>query len=62
MKSPYQVILNRFKERSTWEGFMFIGVAFGLTTDEWEAFAAMGVGIAAVINVLMPENRNNDRS
>lgn len=52
-KSKY--MLDRLKERSTWQGFMFIGVAFGLTSEQWEALAALGVGAAAVVNVLMPE-------
>lgn len=50
-----QMILNRFREPSSFAGFSFLFTAAGLSVPEVQAVAQLLAGIAAVLAVFLPE-------
>lgn len=51
-------IINRIKEPSTWSALSAIGVLIGLPTGTVDGIAQILGGVAALIGIFAPENRN----
>lgn len=50
-----QMILNRFREPSSFAGFSFLFTAAGLSVPEVQAVTQLLAGIAAALAVFLPE-------
>jgi len=56
-----ETIINRLKEKSTWLALSGLAVAiFGLSQEEGEAIAGVGVAVATAAGVFMKESGSPD--
>lgn len=53
-----RVIVNRFKEPSSWAGFSSFAALLGITSPLYGAIALTGSGICALVAFLLPENKD----
>lgn len=53
-----KIIINRLRERSTWDGLIGIAAAFGwaISPDKAQAIVAFAVAAVGLVHVLFPEN------
>lgn len=56
MNTITRAFLKRLREPSTWAGLGIMAAAFGLPSGTFELISQVGMGVAGLIAVALPEN------
>lgn len=54
-RASAQRIVKRFREPSTWAGLSVLAVLFGVPPGTFELVTQLGIGLASVLAVALPE-------
>jgi hypothetical protein len=57
MNFALRMILNRFKEPSSWAGLAGMALAAGVSAPAFAAVSLIGAGICGALAVILPENK-----
>ena len=57
MNTVFRALINRLKEPSSWSGFGLLFAAFGVPTGTYQLIAQVGMGLAGLVAVAVPEGK-----